>query len=135
MTERHNTLMEAWSDEDLVFGGLTVAKPSTHRLNALMRRRNKWIADSPREQTDIEALVEWFFVLTRTKEEMTKFFRVSLDEWEGLLDDFMACLDEDALEEFKVYFTKVSESLEAGSVKDADGPGKSAEGRVLSHVS
>ena len=134
MSTRHNILAEVWTDENVEFGGLEVQRPSSHRLNVLMRRRNLWVAEEPRDQTELEALAEWFFVLTRSREELSKLFRVELAEWELIIDDFLAEIDEEALNEFRGYLEAVMKSMEAGAVTDA-APGKHQRKGERNHAS
>lgn len=125
MTEsREMTLADAWTSEPMAIGDLTVTPPTTHRINVLMRRKNKWVAEFGRDQTDQEALVEWLFVLSRTKEELTKLFRTPLEEWEEILDSFLSELEEEQIKQFTEYFKTVSDSIEAAEV-ESDEPGKS----------
>lgn len=133
MSERHDKLAAAWATPEIQFGKLTVVRPTTHRLNVLMRRRNKWLSDEEREQTDIEALVEWLFVLSRSKEELTRLFRVDLLEWEEMLDGFMAETPDDTLKAFQEFFEGVMETIRLGGVEDAEPGKKPQEGP--SHVS
>jgi len=123
MSERQNTLAGVWPDDTRTFGTLTVGRPSPHRLNVLMRRRNKWAADNPREQTDLEAVAEWLFVLSRSQEELTAMFRDSLEAWELSLDSFLA-EHGDVMDEWQEYLTGILASIEAGAVEPADQPGK-----------
>ena len=134
MSERHNILAEVWTDEPQKFGDIEVGKPSSHRLNVLMRRRNKWISERPREQTDLESLAEWFFVLSRSKEELTKLCRVEAEECELIVDEFLADVDEAAVNGFREYLGSLMAIVEAGAVRDAE-PGKPKAGEALTHVS
>lgn len=124
MNERNDILGSAWTDEERVIGGLTIARPTIHRINTLIRRRNKWVADDGKEQTDIEAMCEWLFVLSRTRDELQKLFRVEHAEWCEIIDEFIAETPDATIREFQGYFEGVMESLRAGSVDEVEEPGK-----------
>lgn len=127
MSARHEILATVWTDETAEIGGLTVQRPTIHRMNVLLRRRNKWMADDPREQTDMEALAEWLFVLSRTKEELQRMFRVELAEWEEIVDAFLAETPDETIEGFQVYFEGIMDALRAGAVEPEGKPNPEAE--------
>ena len=134
MSTRQDKLAAAWVEEVAEFGDLKACRPTTHRINVLMRRRNKWVSDDEREQTDIEALVEWLFVLSRSKQELTSFFRASMDEWECMIDEFMAELSEDVLGAWQEFFEGVMQEIQTGVVEDAE-RGKPPKTEEPNHVS
>lgn len=129
-----NLLSEVWTDEAKQFGEHTVLRPTPHRINVLMRRRNKWISDTPRDQTDLESVAEWLFVLSRSAQELTQLFRVDAEAWEEAIDEFLQTLDGVTLDEFQAYFQKIADAMEAAQVEDAE-PGKQTRNQEPSHVS
>ena len=134
---RQQTLSDVWVEDEKQFGDLTVQRPSSYRLNVLMQRRNKWITDnSLRDQTDLDAGVEWLFVLSRTQQELTGYFRMPLEEWEEMIQGFMAELPDEVIQGFQEYFEGKMTQLNQSAVEDAEAePGKPEAEEALSHAS
>lgn len=122
MNQRHQLLSAVWPDEKKSFAGIEVFRPTSHRLNVLMRRGNRFVSESPREQTDLEATVEWLFVLSQSKEALTKLFLVSDEEWALAVDEFFSELPDDALLEFSEYVGGVMQAMNAGITENEGKP-------------
>ena len=95
MKTRNEQLAEAFLDTGGEVDGLAFTFISPQRFNLLERRKNSLIISSNRDQTEIEALAEILFVLTRSKEDLVKLYLSPLSEWDEQVGLFLMGLPSD----------------------------------------
>lgn len=113
--------------DGLKFGPLSVQA----RVN-LTRRKSTYFVDSPREQSQAEAVAEVLFVLTRTNEERVALARDSQAEWDTKVEQFLYALEENTLSKFfSEYFEPAMVALALSAI-ESERPGKSQQSRPTS---
>lgn len=112
-----------------VFGRFTISALNPQRRHVLETRRNMWVSDKPKEQTEELALAEWLFVLSRTKEQLTQAITTPHAAWDEEVERFLMDLTDEELngfaarvaDEFAAFASVVVEEAEEGKT---EGPGE-----------
>lgn len=109
-------------DKGKTFGGVEIQAPlKISRLNVLNRRGNVLVSQKPRDdQGEARAIIEIFWVLSRTADELSDWFQATQDEWDEAVDLF-GIQAEAGVDEFTAALESEFEELK-GDEEDAGEP-------------
>lgn len=122
-TPRTAILTGSWLESELTIAGRKLQKLSAPRVELLRSiKKNVLFTESTRDQSEIHAMLELIYVISRTSEELVSELKRTADEWDSAVAMF-GLEYESEIQAIVTHIEGAMSRLEAAQV-ESDTPGK-----------